>query len=246
MNSNTAIIKRKEQYTYVCLNCNKTYYPKEKNRDKYCSRECSYAHKKAKPKLCKVCGKDTDGSFYCSDKCKVSHDCECSICGCIFQARKGTKYCSDECRLEMGRIKFRESVTRNYQSKIYECIICGEHFTTEYGDKSRAYCSDECRHEGIRRQSRIQEYNREKRLRKAFVSKVVPQEIFKRDGFKCMLCDEPLAMDKKVPHPAAPTIDHIIPLAKGGTHEPSNVQAAHFKCNWMKSDRLIEKITEMK
>jgi 5-methylcytosine-specific restriction endonuclease McrA len=44
-------------------------------------------------------------------------------------------------------------------------------------------------------------------------------------------------MDSKVPDRLAPTIDHIVPLARGGTHEPSNVQSAHFICNALKGDR---------
>jgi 5-methylcytosine-specific restriction endonuclease McrA len=26
-------------------------------------------------------------------------------------------------------------------------------------------------------------------------------------------------------------LDHIVPLSRGGTHEPSNVQLAHYGCN---------------
>jgi 5-methylcytosine-specific restriction endonuclease McrA len=40
-----------------------------------------------------------------------------------------------------------------------------------------------------------------------------------------------------VPEPLAPTIDHIIALANGGTHEPTNVQCAHFICNATKGAR---------
>jgi hypothetical protein len=31
-------------------------------------------------------------------------------------------------------------------------------------------------------------------------------------------------------------MDHVIPLAKGGTHEPANVRCAHFLCNALKGD----------
>lgn len=37
-----------------------------------------------------------------------------------------------------------------------------------------------------------------------------------------------------------PTIDHIIPLSKGGTHTWSNVQLAHNKCNARKQDKIME------
>lgn len=41
-----------------------------------------------------------------------------------------------------------------------------------------------------------------------------------------------------VPHPLAPTTDHIVPLSKGGKHERRNCQLAHFKCNTAKGARL--------
>ena len=34
-----------------------------------------------------------------------------------------------------------------------------------------------------------------------------------------------------------PSIDHIIPISKGGTHQWNNVQLAHRKCNRMKSNK---------
>jgi len=43
-------------------------------------------------------------------------------------------------------------------------------------------------------------------------------------------------MTKVVPHPKAPTIDHIVPLAQGGDDTRDNVQLAHFECNWRKRD----------
>jgi 5-methylcytosine-specific restriction endonuclease McrA len=33
-----------------------------------------------------------------------------------------------------------------------------------------------------------------------------------------------------------PSIDHVRPLSKGGTHEWNNVKLAHRKCNWEKRD----------
>jgi 5-methylcytosine-specific restriction endonuclease McrA len=34
-----------------------------------------------------------------------------------------------------------------------------------------------------------------------------------------------------VPHPDAPTIDHLLPLCDGGDDVRANVQLAHFLCN---------------
>ncbi|MBF6315035.1 HNH endonuclease [Nocardia farcinica] len=73
--------------------------------------------------------------------------------------------------------------------------------------------------------------------RKAFVANVSPRKVFERDRWKCHLCKRKVRRSAVVPHPLAPTIDHVIPLAKGGTHEPANCATAHYQCNSAKGDR---------
>lgn len=63
--------------------------------------------------------------------------------------------------------------------------------------------------------------------------------VFERDGYLCKLCGLPLDMDAKFPHPLSPTLDHIIPINKGGHHLYTNLQAAHFRCNTAKGDRIL-------
>jgi len=62
--------------------------------------------------------------------------------------------------------------------------------------------------------------------------------VFERDNFECKLCMKPLDMSAKFPHPWSPTLDHIQPLSKGGHHLYVNLQAAHFRCNTAKGDRV--------
>lgn len=58
----------------------------------------------------------------------------------------------------------------------------------------------------------------------------------------CAICGKPVDFSLKYPHPLSPTIDHIIPLAKGGhPSDISNLQLAHRCCNRQKSDRLVPK-----
>ena len=54
------------------------------------------------------------------------------------------------------------------------------------------------------------------------------QAIFKRDGFKCVICG---ATDDL-------TLDHAIPRSKGGTSEPGNLQTLCRSCNTSKGNRL--------
>lgn len=57
----------------------------------------------------------------------------------------------------------------------------------------------------------------------------------------CGICGKPVDFSYKNPHPLAPTVDHIIPVSKGGhPSDISNLQLAHRCCNRQKSDRLLE------
>lgn len=64
------------------------------------------------------------------------------------------------------------------------------------------------------------------------ISKSIRFEVFKRDQFKCQYCGS-----------SAPEvllqIDHINPVAKGGTNEILNLTTACFDCNNGKRDKLL-------
>lgn len=57
----------------------------------------------------------------------------------------------------------------------------------------------------------------------------------------CAICGKPVDFKLKFPHPMSATVDHIIPVSKGG--HPSaidNLQLAHLKCNRAKSDKTMK------
>lgn len=60
-------------------------------------------------------------------------------------------------------------------------------------------------------------------------------EVFKKDNHKCVVCGRGVA-DNITLH-----VDHIIPIAKGGTDELSNLRTLCDECNLNKSDLLQEK-----
>jgi 5-methylcytosine-specific restriction endonuclease McrA len=59
-------------------------------------------------------------------------------------------------------------------------------------------------------------------------------DVMVRDGWVCQLCAEPIDPDLKHPHPQSASLDHVIPLARGGHHMLTNCQAAHLRCNLKK------------
>ena len=115
-----------------------------------------------------------------------------------------------------------------------QCRICSAWFISEHFDVT---CSPECMKVRKREQSREHEHRRRARKRNAYVAPVYRRRVYELDGYRCHLCGKRCDKTKVVPHPMAPTIDHVIPLAAGGTHEPANCRTACFQCNASKGDR---------
>lgn len=55
--------------------------------------------------------------------------------------------------------------------------------------------------------------------------------ILNRDDWVCQLCREPIDPLIYWPAPMSGVVDHIVPVVRGGTNDPDNLQAAHSTCN---------------
>lgn len=56
----------------------------------------------------------------------------------------------------------------------------------------------------------------------------------------CAICGQPVDKSLRYPDPMSPTVDHIIPCARGGSDDLDNLQLAHRYCNRQKSDKMPE------
>lgn len=152
----------------------------------------------------------------------------CVICDKVFKyPRIGKLTCSSACarRLAKGKGKRKES-----RSGI--CIMCGAPFTTT--DDKKITCSDYCRHQRdtVIRNKRIKHLREIGRLDETVTLKNV---YAKFDGV-CQGCGKTLSFDGNWLSNDYPSVDHVIPLSKGGTHEWSNVQLLCRGCNVAKSN----------
>ena len=106
-----------------------------------------------------------------------------------------------------------------------------------------AYCSIECRINYSK--ETLREANRRRRARKriGYAEVIRPEFIYKRDKFKCWICNEKVIVintKDNMKEPKAATLDHVIPLAKGGTHSIDNIKTCCRECNSIKSDTIIQ------
>lgn len=152
---------------------------------------------------------------------------------------KRPKWCSQECQNAFNNKRFKEE----RKPRKINCLICTSAFITDKPGPSK-YCSSKCKI--VARKARVKllpktdrakeikherEHLRRKKYTSAFVQRVIRAHIYSRDGWRCQICKRKVDPRLSVPHPLAKTIDHIVPLARGGTHEPRNVRLAHFICN---------------
>ncbi len=253
-------------YTFTCQNCGKEYETNYSNRDSCCSLECSWEYvgklnseRAIINKRCFVCKTVfqgmASGTDYCSDACRRrAYTNTCVQCGKEFVAeRSNATTCSDECRQERDRRRGRE-YHRAYKKRIgrnagrvetLTCEYCGKQFQHEIYNQVPRYCSKTCTRRANEaadpeRYARIRAMSRHRRRARKYgngpVDAIDPIKVFKRDSWRCGICGKKVNPKLQHPHPNSASLDHIIPLARGGTHTWGNVQLAHLACNSAKRD----------
>jgi HNH endonuclease len=60
-------------------------------------------------------------------------------------------------------------------------------------------------------------------------------DVFERDGWVCHICGDPVDRESADPLNRA-SLDHVVPIARGGLHTLEYVKCAHLRCNIRKSD----------
>ena len=68
---------------------------------------------------------------------------------------------------------------------------------------------------------------------------VLFRDVIARDGWTCRLCGEAIDAELARRNEQGATLDHIVPLARGGGHTLDNIQLAHYACNRRKGARTV-------
>lgn len=203
-------------------------------RQRYCTKPCQIATNASKKserlalvrassqKTCKGCGDSLAGRrpdvLWCSRRC---HDV---ARGQRLPERLAPRQCAVlECTVE-----FQPKMTK-------QRCCCEKH--------GKLLCNRERRAAGLETREpwsdrRRDAYHRRRALKKqaATGEPVSLNYIRERDRDRCHLCRKRVGK-KAWPHPLSPSLDHVVPLTKGGAHDPANVRLAHLVCNTAKGNR---------
>lgn len=145
--------------------------------------------------------------------------------------------------LESIRIKAEErrlhEELATLKRRTHTCKECHEQY---YSVMRNVFCSDEC----MKRYNNATKKNlkRKRIAENGTIENITLTSLIKRDKSVCHLCGG--KCDRKdyiitnqghfVAGKNYPSIDHVIPVSKGGTHTWDNVKLAHMSCNSIKSD----------
>ena len=127
---------------------------------------------------------------------------------------------------------------------IHVCRNCGREFCQMItGYNSKSYCSEKCQNRYFNRGRSEKRYK--KLMSRKHDNDISLEKLFKRDSGFCYLCgkecdwsDGEWHGDVFIAGPHYPSIDHVVSVAKGGTHTWENIKLACRECNWRKSDSV--------
>lgn len=204
---------------------------------------------------CKKCGHVQERSATCAIPSRKEKVISCEKC--VAKARSAIKVGAtlsdylnrleaNQQRLKRKKIRKEVRVLKKIKRKhnhYLKCEECGRMF---FNNTERFTCSKPCAN---KRSNRIKEINRRELLIKnGKVDWTISlHQVQEKDNGVCYLCNEPVDNDDYVVRDDGvfiagqgyPSIDHVQPVARGGTHTWDNVRLAHRGCNTQKSDKEI-------
>lgn len=180
----------------------------------------------------------------------------CEQCGCLYDSRgrrsKGS-FCTHKC-YSKSLTKPRGLPRHQVSIPLRLCMECGRLLTGTA--RKRLTCSADCSYtrstratcEAIKRRYRddpdfrdqVISAGQNRRARGLGLDQITSPKtlvafLMQRDQGICGICEEEV---RDTEGPMRPSIDHVIPLARGGLHEIGNLQLAHYRCNLSKGARI--------
>ena len=160
---------------------------------------------------------------------------DCPQCGQSFTPENtvSQRFCSRRCNVAYYRVsRVKRCSVEGCDRPLQARGMCGMHWRRW----ARATGREKAPEWDDRRRAN---YHKRRALKKKLpAADIRPRDIYERDSWVCGLCGDGIDPDAAWPDPLSASLDHILPLSKGGHHVPENVQAAHLSCNVRKGNRV--------
>lgn len=244
-----------------CIHC-KNLFPARSKRDRFCSASCAQQSRWSgyTNRVCKNCndafhktwrGPGNYCSLHCRDEAKKG--CEyglhvgvacgawlnknwsavriCPHCDTSFTTQQKERvYCSRECGIKASSARHLDVG--------WGWFVCG---CGEVYERTRdAQCQQcwHCNHKAKRQRKRTAKARRRLRVRTAPCEAINAVDVYESEDWKCYICNCDCIEWPGFACDEAATLDHVIPLAKGGSHTRDNVRCCCFRCNSHKGDAV--------
>lgn len=204
------------------------------------------AHRRTHAIICAWCGKTVTRVVR---KTRDAGVCCSRACGFAYRdqkraVRKAERVQSE--RVECARRKAERAARRGITKPrpLDTCQTCGRDIIRK--TRPRRWCSTACRKKsGDWKRMRCCSRRNGKHLRRARQAgvrseRVRVMDVFSRDRWRCQLCGCSTPERLRGRNSGrSPELDHIVPLAAGGSHTWDNVQCACRRCNGIKSAKPL-------
>lgn len=248
---------QRQKITKICQQCGKEFHPHYASKGFYCSRECLKGNnpttfKQKDPerlkRVCECCSKE----FYIINSGRERRFCSrqcwrnftkgenhpgwtgdkylfiCQVCGKEFRNSQAAdkKYCSNDCRLSAQKGETHWNYGKHLSLETRIKIAAGNRtvlYPLEYyNTKSK----------NPNRYVRIKKHQELLKSAPGKYTKEDVAQLKQKFNYKCACCGRSES-DVQL------TVDHIIPLARGGTNYLDNLQILCKSCNSRKRDRIL-------
>lgn len=136
-----------------------------------------------------------------------------------------------EKRRAAGRARHARKKSEKPKRPRATCAECGKRFYLEF--KQQRFCSEGCQfveYRRLRDYRRLRGHRRRSGVDDAPIDVLTRYGVYQRDGWTCYICQKPTARQYSAQNPLSPTLDHIVPLERGGQNIVRNVRLAHAGC----------------
>lgn len=241
-----------------CLSCEK---PITGRKRKYCDSSCrpsGYTPKSIRAEVCSNCGLALNPEAkgrprkYCSPKCKdrklsvqklkPRQTLTCANCKSTFTTTRTQKFCSRKCR-DLGTVDRLRTLREEERNRLFPngerttvCGWCKEPRTWRIGESVVNAFHPSCTVDARRARYRIKTVKRQKVV--GTPSRVSADKVLEIYGHKCSICGEKIFLSLPRTSKLGLTVDHVIPISRGGTDDIANLRPAHWICNVKKSNKL--------